>query len=151
MCRQHEPFDCRKLHKQLSWQLSNIQTPVTEVVKDMCDTSGKIAETTHAKISHLVTSLSTSRQRQQVVFALLVTSCQQVWNKLLTNCNNLVDIIRLVTRFVRLFQQVRYSHDIAVLLQLTTLCRQPCNIFVCHDLGPWDGIAKSVKNEGFVR
>jgi ArsR family metal-binding transcriptional regulator len=56
---------------------------------------------THAKIS-------------QVVFALLVTSCQQVWKKLLTICNNLVDIIRLVTR---LFQQVRYSHDKAVLLQ----------------------------------
>jgi hypothetical protein len=50
----------------------------------------------------------------KVVFALLVTSCQQVWNKLLTICNNLVNIIRLVTR---LFQQVRYSHDIAVLLQ----------------------------------
>ena len=31
------------------------------------------------------------------VFALLVPSnCQQVWNKLLTTCNNLVDIIRLV-------------------------------------------------------
>ena len=49
---------------------------------------------THAKISHLVTSLSTGRQ--QVVFALLVTSCQQVWNKLLTICKNLVEIIRLV-------------------------------------------------------
>ena len=68
-------------------------------------------EAAHEKISHLVTSLSTSRQ--QVVFALLVTSCQQVWNKLLTICNNLVDIIRFVTR---LFQQVRHSHDIAVLL-----------------------------------
>jgi hypothetical protein len=67
---------------------------------------------THAKILHLVTSLSTSHQH--VVFALLVTSCQQVWNKLLTICNNLVDIIRLVTR---LFQQVRYSHNIAILLQ----------------------------------
>jgi hypothetical protein len=29
-------------------------------------------------------------------------------------CNNLVDVIRLVTK---LFQQARYSHDIAVLLQ----------------------------------
>jgi hypothetical protein len=48
------------------------------------------------------------------VFALLVPSCQQVWNKLLTICNNLVDIIRLVTR---LFQQVRYSHHITILLQ----------------------------------
>ena len=63
---------------------------------------------THRKISHLVTS------RQQVVFALLVTSCQQVWNKLLTICNKLDDIIRLVAR---LFQQVRYSHDITILLQ----------------------------------
>jgi hypothetical protein len=51
---------------------------------------------THAKISHLVTSLSTSRQ--QDVSALLVTSCQQVWNNLLITCNNLAEIIRLVTR-----------------------------------------------------
>ena len=42
------------------------------------------------------------------------TSCQQVWNKLLTTCNNLVDIIRLVTR---LFQQACYNHDITILLQ----------------------------------
>ena len=66
----------------------------------------------HVKISQLVASLQTSRQ--QVVFARLVTSCQQVWNKLLTTCNNLVDIIRLVTR---LFQQGCYSHDITILLQ----------------------------------
>ena len=37
-----------------------------------------------------------------------------VWNKLLTTCNNLVDIIRLVTR---LFQQCCYNHDITILLQ----------------------------------
>jgi hypothetical protein len=69
---------------------------------------------------------------------LLVTSCQQVWNKLLTICNNLVDIIRLATR---LFEQVRYSHDIAVLLQpcvvnlviflfimtVSDLLEQPCD------------------------
>jgi hypothetical protein len=67
---------------------------------------------THVKISYLVASLPTSRQ--QVVFPLFVPSCQQVWNKLLTTCNNLVDIIRLVAR---LFQQVRYSHDITILLQ----------------------------------
>ena len=67
---------------------------------------------THVKISQLVASLQTSRQ--QVVFARLVTSCQQVWNKLLTTCNNLVDIIRLVTR---LFQQGCYNHDITILLQ----------------------------------
>jgi hypothetical protein len=65
--------------------------------------------------SHLVASLQKSRQQvDRVVFALLVPSCQQVWNKLLTTCNNLVDIIRLVAR---LFQQVRYSHDISILLQ----------------------------------
>ena len=46
---------------------------------------------TQVKISQLVASLKTSRQ--QVVFARFVTSCQQVWNKLLTTCNNLVDII----------------------------------------------------------
>jgi hypothetical protein len=37
-----------------------------------------------------------SKSRQQVVFALLVPSCQQVCNKLLTICNNLIDVIRLV-------------------------------------------------------
>ena len=67
---------------------------------------------THVKISQLVASLQTSRQ--QVVFARLVTSCQQVWNKLLTTCNNLVDIIRL---FTRLFQHGCYNHDITILLQ----------------------------------
>ena len=66
---------------------------------------------THAKISHLVASLPTSRQ--QVVFALLVPSCQQIWNKLLTTCNNF-DSIRVVAR---LFQQVRYSHDVTMSLQ----------------------------------
>ena len=49
--------------------------------------------TTHVKISQLVASLQTSRQ--QVVFAWLVTSCQQLWNKLSTTCNSLVDIVRL--------------------------------------------------------
>ena len=67
---------------------------------------------THVKISQLAASLQTSRQ--QVVFARLVTSCQQVWNKLLTTCNNLVDIIRLVTR---LYQQGCYNHDVTILLQ----------------------------------
>ena len=67
---------------------------------------------TYVKISQLVASLQTSRQ--QVVFARFVTSCQQVWNKLLTTCNNLVDIIRLVTM---LFQQGCYNHDITILLQ----------------------------------
>ena len=75
---------------------------------------------THVKTQKLlqvykqvVTSLFTSCR--QVVFALLVPSCsnkfgtslmalsdllqgRQVWNKLLTTSNNLVDIIRLVAR-----------------------------------------------------
>ena len=70
----------------------------------------------------------------QIVFALLVPSFQQVWNK-----NNLVDIIRLVAK---LFQQVRYSHNITILLQpcvvnlltflfsimtVSDLLEQPCN------------------------
>ena len=56
----------------------------------------KVVSTMHVKISQLVANLQTSRQ--QVVFARLVLSCQQVWKKLLTTCNKLVDIIRLVTR-----------------------------------------------------
>ena len=73
---------------------------------------------THVKMSQLVASLQTSRQ--QVMFARLVASCQQVWNKLLTTCNSLVDIIRLVTRS---FQQGCYNHDITIWLQ-------PCNCVV---------------------
>ena len=69
----------------------------------------------HAKISHLAENLpTTATSRQQVVFALLVSSCEQAWNKLLTTCNNLVDSIRLAAR---LFQQVRHSRDITILLQ----------------------------------
>jgi hypothetical protein len=72
-----------------------------------------------------------STSRQQVVFALLFPRCQQVWNKLLTICNNLVDIIRLVTRF---FQQVRYCPIQSWYNSIvTTLCLQPCNILVYHD------------------
>ena len=67
---------------------------------------------TDVKISQLVPCLQTNRQ--QVVFALLVTSCQQVWNKLLTTCSKLRDIVRLVTS---LFQQGCYNHDITILLQ----------------------------------
>jgi hypothetical protein len=62
---------------------------------------------TQVKISHPVVSLPTSHQ--QVVLALLVPICQQDWDKLLTICNDLVDIIRPVARF---FRQVRYSHEI---------------------------------------
>jgi hypothetical protein len=86
---------------------------------------------THVKISHLVTSLPTSRQ--QDVLALLVTSCQQVWNNLLTTCNNLVEIIRLVAR---LFWQVCYMLDITRLLQpcvvnlVTSLLYHGCNKLV---------------------
>ena len=70
---------------------------------------------THVNVSQLVKRLlpanksSTSRVRR------LVTRCQQVWNKLLTTCNNLVvDINRLVAR---LFKQDCYNHDITILLQ----------------------------------
>ena len=45
----------------------------------------------------LVYAVLAQPDRQQVVFARLVPSCQQVWNKLLTTCKKLVDIIRLVT------------------------------------------------------
>ena len=63
------------------------------------------------------------------VFELLVPSYQQVWDKLLVTCNNLVDIIRLVAK---LFQQVQYSHDttiliITILLQ-PSLYRDACDV-----------------------
>jgi hypothetical protein len=66
--------------------------------------------TTRVKISHFVASVPTSCQ--EVAFTMLVPSCHQACHKLLTTCNNLADIIRLVAK---LFQQVRYSHDITIL------------------------------------
>jgi hypothetical protein len=60
-------------------------------------------------VSHLVASLPTSRVR--TTCPKLSTNLEQALN---TTCNKLVDIIRLVAR---LFQQVRYSHDITILLQ----------------------------------
>ena len=89
----------------------------------------------HIKISQLVASLQTSRQ--QVVFPRLVTSCQQVWNKLLTTCNNLVNIIRLVTR---LFQQGCYNHD-------TTILVQPCVVNLVTFLLYHDCIKLNRKND----
>jgi hypothetical protein len=50
----------------------------------------------------------------------LSTTLEQVWNNLLTTCNKLDGIIRFVTR---LFQQVRYSPDITILLQPSLLHR----------------------------
>jgi hypothetical protein len=74
------------------------------------------------KISHLVASLPTSCVR--TARPKLSTSLEQAVN----SCDNLVDIVRLVAR---LFQQVRYSHDITILLQ-------PCVVnvvtfFLYHD------------------
>ena len=53
---------------------------------------------TQVKISQLVATLQTSHQ--QVVFAWLVTSCQQVWNKLLTTCNNFVNMFQTCYKVV---------------------------------------------------
>ena len=94
---------------------------------------------THVNIPYLVASLPTSRQ-QVVLFALLTSQVvKNVWNNIITTPNNLVDTIRLVAR---LFQQVRYSHDITILLQpcginlvtfllyhmiVSDLLEQPCN------------------------
>ena len=97
------PMQCFYTHK-------NAQ--VVTSLPTSCYKSVHKFSTTQIKISQLVASLQTSRQ--QVVFARLVTSCQQVWNKLLTTCNNLVDIVRLVTR---LFPQGCYNHDLTILLQ----------------------------------
>lgn len=54
--------------------------------------------------------------RQQVVFVRLVASCQQIGNGIFTTCNNYVDIIR---RVARLFQPVRHSDNITILLRLS--------------------------------
>ena len=77
-----------------------------------CPYGNTLSSVKHTPARRSIASLQTSRQ--QVVFARLVPSCQQVWNKLLTTCNNLVDITRLVTR---LFQQGCYNHNITILLQ----------------------------------
>jgi hypothetical protein len=66
-----------------------------------------------------IASLPTSRQ--QVVFALFVPSCQQVWNNWSTAVTTL--LIRYYQTCCNVVQQVQYSHDITILLQpcVTTL------------------------------
>jgi hypothetical protein len=78
--------------------------------------------TTHAKISHLVTSLPTSCQ--QDIFAQLVTSCQQVWTtcwQLVTTLSKLSDLCKVVLKspLHAWFNKI-----------VTTLCWQPCHILV---------------------
>ena len=99
---------CTDVHSDIQ-ELKLSQSVNREAIQALSDS---LACITHVKISQLVASPQTSCQ--QVVFARLVTSCQQVWNKLLTTCNKLVDIIRLVAS---LFQQGCYNHDITILLQ----------------------------------
>ena len=93
---------------------------------------------THVKISQLAASLQTSRQ--QVVFAQLVTSCQQVWNKLLTTCNNLADIIRRYKVVPTRLLQSWYNNIV------TALCGQPCNILVISWLHQtcWNNLVTSL-------
>jgi hypothetical protein len=97
---------------------------VLEFFKSRIFTRTRVPHVLYTRKNLASASLATSRHK--VVFALHISSCQQVWNKLLAICINLVDIIRLVKR---LFQQVRYSHA-WYKPYCYTLCRQPCNILV---------------------
>jgi hypothetical protein len=93
------------------WQRNQSLTRVREVLNDMAGKGikGKLGMCGLKGIQpHKL--LQVCKQ----IYSQLVPSCQQVWNKLLIICNNVVDIIRLVAR---LFQQVRYNHDITILLQ----------------------------------
>jgi hypothetical protein len=72
------------------------------------------------KISHLVASVSTSRQ--QVVFALLVPSCQQIWSKLLTSLFSLSDLLQgcsidIISMGCFNKSDTVMSHDITILLK----------------------------------
>ena len=88
---------------QIAWQKS-IKTAYN-ICSCQMSISAILPLPTHIKISQLIASLQTSHQ--QVVFAQLVTNCQQVWNKLLTTCNNLVDIVRIVTSRLGRFFSIR--------------------------------------------
>jgi hypothetical protein len=70
-----------------------------------------VLELLGVKISHLVASLPTSRQ--QVVFALLIPSCQQVWNNLLTIVKALLILSDLLQGCSN--KSDIYSHDIILL------------------------------------
>jgi hypothetical protein len=90
--------------------------------------------------------------------AMLDPSCQQVWNKLLTTCNNLVDIIRLVAR---LFQQIRYGHEITILLQpcvvnlVTFLLYHDCIKLVieqpCNNAIKFDNVKNAIKFDNAIK
>ena len=86
---------------------------------------------------NLITCSKSAYKLSKSFVCLLVPSCQQVWNNLLTSSNILADFVRLITSFV---QQICYNHDITISLQpcfvnLVTLLyltapdllEQPCN------------------------
>jgi hypothetical protein len=87
------------------------------------------------------TSCSQIKQEQQfssrrlnpkwMVYTRVRTACPKLSTgveQLVNSYNNLIDIIRFVAR---LFQQVRYSHDISSYNNIvTTLFHRPCNILV---------------------
>ena len=74
---------------------------------------------------------------KQVVFALLIPSCQHVWNKLFTIVTSLMalsDILQL-----RLFQQLWYSHDITILLynNIVISWLYVVNLVTTYQFFPW--------------
>jgi hypothetical protein len=68
---------------------------------------------------------TTTTNCQQVVFALLVPSCQQVWNNLLTVVTSLLILSDLLQGCSNKSNTVMIYNNIVI-----TLCRQPCNIRV---------------------
>jgi hypothetical protein len=80
-------FILKYLEYVIVWSVNQSPSLVCIILEDFASNFVLDSCITHAKISHL------SASRQQVVFALFVPSCQQVWNELLTIYNNFVDIM----------------------------------------------------------
>ena len=110
--------------------------PVDGLLTDLLqDVRCSVHVYTRVKISNLVASLPTSRQ--QVVFTLLVPSCQQVSNKLLTTCNNLLNHTRLVARFVQQISEFQiYLKNTMTFHKLYSIKHLPPCLYQTYNLSP---------------
>jgi hypothetical protein len=75
--------------------------------------------------------ISCSKSANKPSTSCVRTACPKLSTSLeqaVKSCNNLVDIIRFVAR---LFQQVRYSHDITILLKSCVV--NLVTFLLCHD------------------
>jgi hypothetical protein len=119
---------CPSYRAPFTWLWSRLWSPLSKNLTFCSKCANKLSRSCvhnacpklSSSMSQVVNNLQQPCWYHQTCCKVVPTSPIQSWYnnivyKLLTACNKRVDIIRLVAR---LFQQVRYSHDITILYKL---------------------------------